>query len=73
MYDFSEGRDIHEEWRRARLEELERLAAEEAAEREKRLRERLSAPSDSYANRCSRRDPALVLSIYAGQFPPLPR
>ncbi len=73
MIDYSEGRDIHEEWRRARLEELERRAAEEAAERDKRLRQRLSAPSDSYANRISRRDPGLVLSIYAGQFAPLPR
>lgn len=72
MIDYSEGRDIREEWRRARLEELERRAAEEAAERDKRLRQRLSAPSDSYANRASRRDPALVLSIYCDQLWPQP-
>lgn len=71
MYDFSEGRDIHEEWRRARREELERRAAEEAAWREARHRESHTA-SSSFANRVHRRDPSLVLD-YPGQFLPLPR
>lgn len=72
MIDYSEGRDINAEWRRARLEELERRAAEEAAERDKRLRQRLAASGDSITERIARRDPGLVLSIYCDQLWPQP-
>lgn len=39
MIDYSEGRDINAEWRAARLEELTRRAAQEAAEAERRRAE----------------------------------
>lgn len=72
MYDISEGRDIREEWRRARIEELERWAAEEAAARERALRQRLAASGDSITERFARRDPGLALSIYCDQLWPQP-
>lgn len=74
MIDYSEGRDIYEEWRRARLEELERRAAEEAAERERALRQRLATSGDSITERFARRDIALGITIYCEQlFPQHPK
>lgn len=60
MIDYSEGRDINAEWRAARLEELTRRAAEEAAAREQALRARLAEPSP-IPNPRSLRNVALLL------------
>ena len=64
MIDYSEGRDINAEWRAARLEELTRRAAEEAAAREQALRARLAEPS-RIPNPRSLRNVALLLDAPA--------